>query len=99
MASGLPRSLTEYLERHGIHVRLDLVSVIDEVFRRGFGYDLAGGPWSPYAKHRAGVYRRGQSMTRAEADTPAEALARALVFALNAEERISKEQIAESSGQ
>ena len=87
MAKGLPRSLIDDLERHEIEAKLDLTSVIDEVFRRGFGYDLAGGPWSRYSMHRAGVFRRGQSMTRAEGRTPAEALARALVIALDDEER------------
>ncbi len=73
------------LERHGIRVRPDLASLLDEVFRRGFGYALGGSPWRKQSPHEAGVFRQGGSMTKRTGPTPADALARALVDALDEE--------------
>ena len=85
MASDLPNGVIGDLERHGIEAPLDLVLLLDVVFRRGFGYALGGSPWRKHSPHEAGVFRHGGAMTKSTGRTPAAALARALVDALDAE--------------
>ena len=80
-----PSAALQDLARHGIDARLDLASLLDAVFRRGFGYAIGGSPWRTQSVHEAGVYRQGASMTKRTGPTPEVALARALVDALDAE--------------
>lgn len=77
--------LAAELERKGVAIDLDLEKVIQEVLRLGFGYTLDGAPWRAPSAYGAGVYRQGRSMVRGVGLTPAAALARALLDALNEE--------------
>ena len=85
MTSGSPTDLLRDLERHGIKGQLDLASLLDVVFARGFGYAIGGSPWRTRAPHEAGVYRQQATMTKRTGRTPADALAWALLDALDAE--------------
>jgi len=93
-----PSSAIEDLERHGISARPDLASLLDEVFRRGFGYALGGSPWRKQSPHEAGVFRQGGSMTKSTGRTVADALARALVDALDNEEAQRRRGLVENGG-
>ena len=85
MTNGLSIGSIGDLKRHGIEVPADLGSLLEAVFARGFGYALGGSPWRKQSPHEAGVFRQGGSMVKSTGRTPAEALARALVDALDAE--------------
>lgn len=73
------------LERKKVPFDLDLEKLIQEGVRLGFGYTLDGAPWRAPSGYGAGVYRQGQSMVRGVGPTPAAALSRALLDALNEE--------------
>ena len=98
VTNSLPTGLISDLERHEIEPPLDLAGMLDIVFRRGFGYALQGSPWRRPSPHEANVYRHGGSMTKRTGRTPAEALARALVDALDAEARLPGDQIVTGDG-
>lgn len=96
VTSGSPTGVLNDLERHGIRGRLDLASLLDVVFARGFGYAIGGSPWRTQSPHEAGVYRHQASMTKRTGSTPADALARALVDVLDTEANRSGDHLEEA---
>ena len=85
VTNAVPTGSIGDLARHGIEAPIDLASLLDVVFRQGFGYAIGGSPWRKHSPHEAGVFRQGASMTKSTGRTPADALARALIDALDAE--------------
>lgn len=84
--------VTDGFDYHDIEPYSDLNDLIERVFDSNFGSDLNGASWREGAGHeifQAGVYRKDQRMTTARADTAEEALACALVRALDKEEGIT----------
>jgi hypothetical protein len=93
MVKGLSPGLIGDLQRHRIDVPVDLASFLGVVFSLGFGYALGGSPWRQQSSHEAGVYRQGGTMTKSTGRTPAAALARALVDALDSEAQRTSQHI------
>jgi hypothetical protein len=85
VTNAVPTGSIGDLARHGIEAPIDLASLLDVVFRQGLGYAIGGSPWRMHSPHEAGVFRQGASMTKSTGRTPADALARALIDALDAE--------------